>query len=225
MCKYEKAADVCLLGITLYFCLSVLLPFSDELRTPYSPKKALQHIISGLFDYPSPIWDHSSDAARDLIDHMLIVDLKSRFFLEDCEMYPWVRRAHKNLDIYGSDRVLLATSRDDIARQRKLLVAKDPIDKEKLLTKATAESVSEQTVSRLQEKGQTPPDSREPTKQLEFESSWSMGIDAGTVMSIGNALLPHDNSFSTSIVQSADPEPPFHFFEAKDSPKQIVDTD
>lgn len=43
----------------------------------------------GRFDYPSPYWDSVGDAALDLIDRMLTVDVENRITIDECLEHPW----------------------------------------------------------------------------------------------------------------------------------------
>lgn len=77
------------LGVVLYICLCGFPPFSDELYTKENPYNLADQIKTGRFDYPSPYWDSVGDAALDLIDRMLTVDVSKRISIDECLEHPW----------------------------------------------------------------------------------------------------------------------------------------
>lgn len=123
--RYTRAVDIWSLGVVLYICLCGFPPFSDELRRPGFPYDMNDQIRMGIFDYPSPHWDPVSDAALDLIDHMLNVDIAQRYSVDDCLRHPWTTFQQPNL--YDSTDGLvgglegLDFSKRRVARQRTML--------------------------------------------------------------------------------------------------------
>jgi serine/threonine-protein kinase Chk2 len=80
----------------LYICLCGFPPFSDELYSPENPYTLSQQIKKARFDYPSPYWDSVGDAALDLIDRMLTVDVEARITIDQCLEHPWTTQADLN---------------------------------------------------------------------------------------------------------------------------------
>jgi serine/threonine-protein kinase Chk2 len=82
--------DVWSLGVVLYICLCGFPPFSDELYSRDNPYTLADQIKLGIFNYPSPYWDHIGDPALDLIDRMLTVDPEKRITVEESLEHPWM---------------------------------------------------------------------------------------------------------------------------------------
>lgn len=51
------------------------------------------------FEYPSPYWDAVSDDAKDLINHLLVVDPKKRYKCEDVAQVRFQRLKIRNQKI------------------------------------------------------------------------------------------------------------------------------
>jgi serine/threonine protein kinase len=52
--------------------------------------EAFDQIISGEFEYPSPYWDGISDPAKDLINHLLVVNPPERFTAKEALKHKWI---------------------------------------------------------------------------------------------------------------------------------------
>ncbi|KAK5175002.1 serine/threonine protein kinase [Saxophila tyrrhenica] len=105
---YGLAVDIWSAGIVLHICLCGFPPFSDELLSPENPYALVEQIKLGRFDYPSPYWDAVGDAALDLIDRMMTVDVTQRVTIEQCRLHPWMSPGYSPLSTsfpcYGCGR-------------------------------------------------------------------------------------------------------------------------
>ncbi|KAI8872282.1 Pkinase-domain-containing protein, partial [Ramicandelaber brevisporus] len=84
--QYSLSVDMWSLGVILYVCLSGSPPFSEEL----APPRMTDQIRLGRYSFPSPWWDHISDAAIDLIRGLLKVDPSERLTVREALAHPWM---------------------------------------------------------------------------------------------------------------------------------------
>ncbi|XP_008853302.1 serine/threonine-protein kinase DCLK3-like [Nannospalax galili] len=77
-------------GVILYILLCGFPPF----RSPEKDQDELFNIIQlGHFEFLAPYWDSISDAAKDLVKHLLVVDPKKRYTAHQVLQHPWVELA------------------------------------------------------------------------------------------------------------------------------------
>jgi len=84
---YGIEVDMWSIGVIAYILLCGFPPFYDD-----NNAALFRQIKSGRYDYPSPFWDEVSDQAKDLIDHLLVLDPKKRFTAQDVLNHPWVAK-------------------------------------------------------------------------------------------------------------------------------------
>eukprot|EP00636_Phaeomonas_parva_P015134 CAMPEP_0118880926 /NCGR_PEP_ID=MMETSP1163-20130328/20453_1 /TAXON_ID=124430 /ORGANISM="Phaeomonas parva, Strain CCMP2877" /LENGTH=358 /DNA_ID=CAMNT_0006817527 /DNA_START=148 /DNA_END=1221 /DNA_ORIENTATION=+ len=82
---YGIAVDIWSLGVIAYILMCGFPPFYDE-----DNATLYEHIKRGEYDYPSPFWDHVSESAKDLIDHMLVVNPRKRYTAEEVLAHPFL---------------------------------------------------------------------------------------------------------------------------------------
>ncbi|KAK4233794.1 hypothetical protein C8A03DRAFT_19190, partial [Achaetomium macrosporum] len=82
--------DISSARVVLYICLCGFIPFLDELKSDKFPFSLADQVKRGFSHYPSPYWDPIGDAALDLIDSMIVVDMVWRFTTKQCMAHPWM---------------------------------------------------------------------------------------------------------------------------------------
>jgi calcium/calmodulin-dependent protein kinase IV len=84
---YGKSCDIWSAGVVLYILLCGFLPF--DAAEPGSRGKMTFPVISLEVDFPKPYWDHMSDASKDLVRRMLVIDPKARITTEKVLQHSW----------------------------------------------------------------------------------------------------------------------------------------
>jgi len=87
-CAYGKEIDLWAVGVILYIMLCGYPPFYSE-----DDDEVFDQILDGNYTYPSPHWDNISGLAKDLIDHLLVLNPNKRFSAEDTLNHPWLKGA------------------------------------------------------------------------------------------------------------------------------------
>ncbi|KAM8758211.1 serine/threonine-protein kinase DCLK3 [Rhynchonycteris naso] len=89
---YGLEADMWAAGVILYILLCGFPPF----RSPERDQDELFHIIQqGHFEFLAPYWDNISDAAKDLVSRLLVVDPKKRYTAHQVLKHPWIETSGK----------------------------------------------------------------------------------------------------------------------------------
>ncbi|KAB8304424.1 hypothetical protein EYC80_003825 [Monilinia laxa] len=84
--RYSKSVDMWALGCVLYTLLCGFPPFYDESIAVLTEK-----VARGQYTFLSPWWDDISKPAQDLVSHLLTVDPKKRYTIEEFLNHPWIR--------------------------------------------------------------------------------------------------------------------------------------
>ncbi|KAK2949020.1 putative Calcium/calmodulin-dependent protein kinase type 1 [Blattamonas nauphoetae] len=82
--NYDQLVDCWSLGVLMYILLCGFPPFYDDNEAILFDK-----IKTGKFRFPSPYWDGVSNAAKDLISHLLVVDPAKRYTVTQALSHPW----------------------------------------------------------------------------------------------------------------------------------------
>ncbi|CAF3676010.1 unnamed protein product [Rotaria socialis] len=84
---YGMEVDCWAVGIILYILLCGYPPFKSPDR---NQEVLFQMIQAGKFNYESEYWEPVSANAKNLIDHLLVVDPKKRMRADDILLHPWI---------------------------------------------------------------------------------------------------------------------------------------
>ncbi|KAF8138655.1 kinase-like domain-containing protein [Boletus edulis] len=86
--RYSKSVDMWALGCVLYTLLCGFPPFYDE-----SINVLTEKVARGYYTFLSPFWDHISNQAKELIEHLLCVDPAQRYTIDEFLAHPWCSSA------------------------------------------------------------------------------------------------------------------------------------
>lgn len=84
---YDEKIDVWSAGVILYILLCGYEPFSDESN---NDKEMFKKILNGDYEFHSPEWDEISEAAKDLVRKMLVVDPGRRLSVQEALDHSWI---------------------------------------------------------------------------------------------------------------------------------------
>ncbi|OBZ86302.1 Serine/threonine-protein kinase srk1 [Choanephora cucurbitarum] len=82
---YSKSVDMWAIGCVLYTILCGFPPFYDE-----SIPTLTEKVAKGEYTFLSPWWDTMSNSVKDLISHLLCVDVRKRFTIDQFFSHPWI---------------------------------------------------------------------------------------------------------------------------------------
>jgi len=82
---YRQEVDLWGIGVIMYILLCGFPPFYGE-----DDDEIYDKICDGSFEFPSPYWDGISDDAKDLIDHLLVLNSVKRYTCEQVLEHRWI---------------------------------------------------------------------------------------------------------------------------------------
>jgi len=99
--RYSKSVDMWALGCVLYTLLCGFPPFYDESISVLTEK-----VARGYYTFLSPWWDDISSSAKDLITHLLCVDPRRRYTIDQFLAHPWCNVKDPRPDLNSADIAL-----------------------------------------------------------------------------------------------------------------------
>ncbi|KAI7891443.1 kinase-like domain-containing protein [Mucor mucedo] len=88
--RYSKSVDMWALGCVLYTMLCGFPPFYDE-----SISTLTQKVAKGHYTFLSPWWDHISEEAKHLVKHLLNINPKKRYTIDQFLAHPWMKTSEE----------------------------------------------------------------------------------------------------------------------------------
>ena len=82
---YKEPCDYWSVGVVMYILLSGQPPFYDD-----DNFELFEKIKRCKYDMDSPIWNHVSDTAKDLIKKLLVADPDARIGGDEIAAHPWI---------------------------------------------------------------------------------------------------------------------------------------
>lgn len=108
---YDFSPDVWSIGVIMHVCLSGTFPFNDN--DPVKIVKLLRSLRPGD-NFPSlstPVWDHISAEAKDLIRKLLQVDPQDRISLRNALEHPWFKGKAPSIPLTAAAEEMLVFNR------------------------------------------------------------------------------------------------------------------
>uniref|UniRef100_A0AAY4C5G4 Serine/threonine-protein kinase DCLK2 n=1 Tax=Denticeps clupeoides TaxID=299321 RepID=A0AAY4C5G4_9TELE len=85
---YGLKVDIWAAGVITYILLCGFPPFHSEKN---QQEELFNQILQGKLEFPSPYWNNIGAAAKELIGHMLQVNVDTRYTADEVLSHPWVQ--------------------------------------------------------------------------------------------------------------------------------------
>jgi len=99
--QYDNEVDIWSIGVITYVLLCGFTPFFGD-----NQRQLFERILHATFDFPSPEWDDISEAAKDFVKKLLVVNPAQRLTSAQALAHPWLAEAapKRELKSFGSVR-------------------------------------------------------------------------------------------------------------------------
>ncbi|KAF8951190.1 hypothetical protein BGZ46_004122, partial [Entomortierella lignicola] len=115
--RYSKSVDMWAMGCVLYTLLCGFPPFYDE-----SIQALTEKVARGQYTFLSPWWDEISSSAKDLITHLLCVNPRERYTIDQFLNHPWIKAGEiAEEQAANSAAPVIAVDSSDISIENKRL--------------------------------------------------------------------------------------------------------
>ena len=99
MKDYDEKCDLWSMGVMLFLLLSGRLPFL--------PPRLVEKAELQSYDFEGQLWDCVSDAAKDLVVHLLVADPKLRYGVADVQSHPWITgEDRQDIDLAATQKAI-----------------------------------------------------------------------------------------------------------------------
>lgn len=134
---YGLEVDMWAVGVICYILLCGFPPFRSPDR---NQTELFEFIKAGEYEFLSPYWDNVSSSAKDVIEHLLVVDRKRRFTAIDVLSHPWILTGGDTSHSYDNAKIeeMRRNARRDLESQAKLALDSYQKQKEKRLAALSA---------------------------------------------------------------------------------------
>ncbi|KAK8795615.1 hypothetical protein WA158_000272 [Blastocystis sp. Blastoise] len=89
---YGTQVDMWSLGVIIFILLCGYPPFHDE-----NQARLFKRIKNGSYKFDPAFWDHISEHAKNLIQHLLVVDPSKRYDCKQCLNHPWFKEDNESI--------------------------------------------------------------------------------------------------------------------------------
>lgn len=110
---YGEEVDLWSVGVIMYIMLCGFPPFYDD---GDNMGQLFEQIMEGDFDFPDPYWTDISDAAQDLIENLLVVEVEDRYTADQALAHEWLT-GEEDLD---ADLSAVRTQMSDLKTKGKI---------------------------------------------------------------------------------------------------------